>query len=204
MRKIVPVYWGYVPWVKTCWPSGIVTLGLAALVAGLTVIFWLIARLKDLDACMPEFIGLMLLAGILYVIGVFWVGRFRLGKAALLIVLVSAVLFRVVLLSAPSTLSDDVYRYQWDGRAQRAHLNPYAVFPNEEGLEWLQNPEHPEPPGEEAPTIYPPLSEFAYSLVETVKGYKLVSTLLDVASAGLLMLLLVATKQPLHRVLVYA
>ena len=204
MTEIVPVYRGYVQWLKTRWPSWIVTTGLAALVAGLTGIFRWVALQKDLDARMPEFIGLMLLAGIFYVIGVFWVARFQLGASALFIILASAVLFRLVLLSSPSTLSDDVYRYQWDGRVQRAHLNPYVVFPNEEGLEWLQNPEHPEPPGEETPTIYPPLSEFAYRLIETVPGYKRVSTILDLASVGLLMLLLAAVKQPLHRVLVYA
>ena len=203
MTTIVPVRPGYIERLKSCWPGGIVTLGLAALAVGLTGIFGWVARLKDLDARMPEFIGLLLLAGIPYVIGVFWVDRFRLGATALFIILGSAVLFRVVLLLAPTTLSDDVYRYQWDGRAQRAHLNPYLVFPNEEGLEWLQNPDHPEPPGVETPTIYPPLSEFAYRLIETVPEYKRVSTILDLASAGLLMLLLAAMKQPLHRVLVY-
>jgi alpha-1,6-mannosyltransferase len=204
MTKIVAACRGYIQWLKTRWPSGIVTLGLAALVPGLAGIFRWVAREKDLGAHMPEFIGLMLLAGILYVIGVFWVGRFRLGATALFIILGSAILFRVLLLQAPSTLSDDVYRYQWDGRVQRAHLNPYVVFPNQDGLEWLQNPEHPEPPAEETPTIYPPLSLFAYRLIETVRGYKRVSTILDLASAGLLMLLLAAMKQPLHRVLVYA
>jgi hypothetical protein len=204
MTKIVPVGRGYVQWLKTRWPDGIVTLGLVALAAAMTGIFKWLERQKNLNARMAEFIGLMLLAGILYVIGVFWVNRFQLGKTALLIIMGSAILFRVVLLSAPSTLSDDVYRYQWDGRAQRAHLNPYIVFPNAEGLEWLQNPEHPEPPGEETPTIYPPLSEFAYRLIETVPGYKRVSTVLDLASAVLLMLLLVVMKQPLHRVLAYA
>jgi alpha-1,6-mannosyltransferase len=204
MTKIVPAWRGFIQWVRTCWPGGVVTLGLTALVAGLTVIFRWVARQKDLGAHMPEFIGLMLLAGILYVIGVFWVGKFRLGGTALFIILVSAVLFRVVLLSAPTTLSDDVYRYQWDGWVQRAHLNPYVVFPNQEGLESLRNPDHPEPPGEETPTIYPPLSLFAYRLIETVPGYKRVSTILDLASAALLLLLLAAMKQPLHRVLVYA
>jgi hypothetical protein len=204
MRKVVPVHWGNIQWLKPSWPSGIVTIGLAALVAGLTGIFRWVARQKDLDAHMPEFIGLMLLTGIFYVIGVFWVGRFRLGASALFMILAGAILFRVVLLSAPTTLSDDVYRYQWDGRAQRAHLNPYVVFPNQEGLEWLQNPQHPEPPGEEIPSLYPPLSEFAYRLIETVPGYKRVSTIFDLFSTGLLMLLLAGMKQPLHRVLVYA
>ena len=195
---------GSIESLKTRWPRGMVTLGLAALAVGLTSIFKWVARQQDVDAHMPEFIGLLLLAGIFYVTGVFWVERFRLGATALFIILASAALFRVVLLPAASTPSDDVYRYQWDGRVQRAHLNPYVVFPNAEGLEWLQNPEHPEPPGEETPTMYPPLAEFAYRLIETVPGYKRVSTILDLASAGLLVLLLAAMKQPLHRVLAYA
>ena len=194
----------YIERLETRWPPYIVTLGLAALSAGLTAIFRWVARQQDVYAHMPEFVGLLLLAGIFYVIGVFWVERFRLGATALLIILVSAILFRVVLLSTPSTLSDDVYRYQWDGRVQRAHMNPYVVFPNSEGLEWLQNPEHPEPPGEETPTIYPPLSELSYRLIEMVAGYKRASTIFDVASSGVLMLLLSAMKQPLHRVLAYA
>lgn len=202
--KVVPVCRGYIQSFKARWPHGVVTLGLVALAAVLTAIFRWVARQQDLYARMPEFIGLLLLAGILYVIGVFWVERFRLGTAALIIIVASAVLFRVILLPSKSTLSDDVYRYQWDGRVQRAHFNPYVVFPNSPGLEWLQNPEHPQPPGEDTPTIYPPLSEFAYRLIETVPGYKRVSTVLDLASAGLLILLLAAMKQPLHRVLVYA
>ena len=204
MKKIVPTLRGYIQRIKTRWPHGLVTLGLAALAAGLTAIFRWVARQQDLDACMPEFIGLLLLAGILYVIGVFWVERFRLGATALLIILAGAVLFRVELLPARSTPSDDVYRYQWDGRAQRAHLNPYLVFPNSPELDWLQNPEHPEPPAEESPAIYPPLSELAYRLIETVPGYKRVSTILDLASAVVLMFLLAVMKQPLHRVLAYA
>jgi alpha-1,6-mannosyltransferase len=203
MKKLVPIVRGYVEHLKTRPPHGAVTLGLAALGAGLIPIFRWIERQQDVDAHMPEFIGLLLLAGIFYAIGVFWVERFRLGATALVIILGSAVLFRAVLLAAPSTLSDDVYRYQWDGRAQRAHLNPYVVFPTLEGLDWLQNPEHPEPPGEDTPTIYPPLSELTYRLIETVPGYKRASAIFDLASAGMLMLLLTARKQPLHRVLVY-
>jgi alpha-1,6-mannosyltransferase len=204
MGKIVRVFQDYIKRLKTRWPGGIVTLGLTVLAAGLAGIFRWVARQQDLDARMPEFIGLLLLAGILYAVGVFWVERFRLGATALLVILAGAVLFRVVLLPARSTPSDDVYRYQWDGRAQRAHLNPYVVFPNSDGLDWLQNPEHPEPPGEETPTFYPPLCEFAFRLIETVPGYKRVSTILDLASAVVLMFLLATMKQPPHRVLAYA
>lgn len=186
------------------WREGAVTLVLAILAAGLTEIFRVVARLPDLNASMPQFIGLMLLAGILYVLGVFFVERFKLGVTALVIILAGGVLFRAVLLPAKTTPSDDVYRYQWDGRAQRAGLNPYVAFPDEEGLDWLQNPDHPEPPGGETPTIYPPLAEIVYRLIETIPWYKRVSTILDLASACVLLLLLAAVKQPLHRVLTYA
>jgi hypothetical protein len=114
--------------VKTRRLGGVLTLGLAALATGLTGIFRWVAQQDDLEGRMPEFIGLLLLAGILYVIGLFLVERFRLGPTALLIILASAVLFRLVLLPAEPSLSDDVYRYQWDGRIQRAHLDPYVVF----------------------------------------------------------------------------
>ena len=204
LKEILPILGGYIQPRKADRLRPIVTLGLAALAAALTVIFRWVARQSDLQTRMPEFIGLLLLAGILYVVGVFWVERFRLGATALLIILGGAVLFRVTLLPSRLTPSDDVYRYQWDGRAQRAHLNPYVVFPNSPGLAWLQNPEHPEPPGEDTPTVYPPLSEFAYRLIKTVPGYKRVSTILDLGSVGLLILLLSAWKQPPHRVLAYA
>lgn len=206
MTTTVPFRRAYIQRLKTRWaPAAAVTFGLAALAAGLTSIFGWVGRQGDLDARMPEFIGLLLLAGILYVIGVFWVERFQLGRAALLIILVSAVLFRLLLLPAPANLlSDDVYRYQWDGRAQRAHLNPYVAFPKSPGLDGLLNPEQPDPPGATIPTLYPPLSEFAYRLIETIPGYKRASTILDLASIAALLLLLTAMKQPLHRVLAYA
>src|SRR5260370_4583235 len=172
MKRIVPIFRGCLQRFKTRWPHGIVTLGLAALAAGLTGVLRWVARQQDLDARMPEFLGLLLFGGILYGVGVCWVGRFRLGTTALLIILGGAVLFRVVLLPARSTPSDDVYRYQWDGRVQRAHLNPYVLSPNSPGLESLQNPEHPEHPGEETATIYPPVIAFSFSLSETVPGYR--------------------------------
>jgi len=92
----------------------------------------------------------------------------RLGAAALLIILGGAVLFRVTLLRSDVMPSDDAYRYQWDGRVQRVHLNPYLVCRSSSGLAWLKNPDCPQPPGYYTPTIYPPLSELTYRLIETV------------------------------------
>jgi alpha-1,6-mannosyltransferase len=205
MKRTVPLFSGYLEGLKAHASGSIATMALATLAAGLIgIYFWVAQQSDDLDSHMPEFIGLLLLAGILYVIAVFLVARFRLGKAAMMVILAGTVLFRLVLLPATPSLSDDVYRYQWDGRVQRAHLNPYVAIPSSPELASLLNPDNPEPPGIDTPTIYPPLSELVYRTIETVAGYKLVSTILDLGCVGVLMLLLAALKLPLHRVLTYA
>src|SRR6516164_422126 len=100
--------------VECGWVTRVVTFGLAGLAAGLTATFLWVARQEDLEARMPEFIGVLLLAGILYAVGVYCVERFRLGGVALFIILASGVFFRLILFPAEPSLSDDVYRYQWD------------------------------------------------------------------------------------------
>src|SRR5260370_4359142 len=109
MKKVVPIFRGYIQRLKTLWPRGIITLGLAALAVGLTGIFRWVARQQDLDARMPEFIGLLLLAGILYVIGVFWVARFRLGATPILTIPAAVALFPRPMW--PSRLSPSSARY---------------------------------------------------------------------------------------------
>lgn len=205
MTKAVTLLGDHVQRLKIPPPSIVATCALGALATGLTAIyFWVEQQSDDLDSHMPEFIGLLLLAGILYVVAVFLVERFRLGRAAMIVILGGTVLFRLLLLPATPSLSDDVYRYQWDGRVQRAHLNPYLAVPSSPKLSWLLNPDNPEPPGIDTPTIYPPLSELVYRTIETVSGYKRVSTILDLACVGLLLLLLGVMKLSLHRVLAYA
>lgn len=49
-----------------------------------------------------------------------WPGRF--GMA---LVVVVAVALRIAALAGAPVLSDDVYRYAWDGRVQAAGVNPY-------------------------------------------------------------------------------
>src|SRR5258708_5650999 len=205
MTTMVLPFRAYFQRFKAAGSSGIVTLTLAGLAAGLTgIYFWVEQQQDDLDSHIPEFIGLLLLAGILYIVAVCLVERFRLGRAAMMVILAGTVLFRLALLPATPSLSDDVYRYQFDGRVQRAHLNPYLAVPSSPELSWLLNPDNPEPPGIDTPTIYPPLSELVYRTIETVAEYKLVSTILDLGCVGLLWLLLAAMQLPLHRVLAYA
>lgn len=183
------------------WPANLSLLGIAAALAGIFR-FW--GHQHDWKSHVPEFIALALVAGALYLIGVYLVARFTLGAAALLIIIGSALIFRAFLLPLNPSLSEDVYRYQWEGRVQRLHLNPYTVFPAVPALRQLEDPEHPLETARSTPTLYPPLSEAAFSWVETIPAYKRLFTGLDLASLGVLLLTLAVLKQPLHRVLAYA
>jgi alpha-1,6-mannosyltransferase len=199
-------------WPKQAQPSGLArpaggpaaAWGLLALGSGIGAIFVYFARERYLDSHIPEFIALSLAAGVLYLSAVYLVERFRPGASCLFIVLAGAVVFRLIVLPAAPPLSEDVYRYQWEGRAKRAMLNPYSVSPGSPGLAWLEDPQHPIRTGTSTPAIYPPLSELVFSWVTTVPGYKRLFTLLDLLSVLVLLLLLNVRGEPLSRVVTYA
>ena len=180
------------------------TLGLFALAGGMTAIFNFLSRQNPLKTSVPEFIALSLLAGILYLIGVYCVERFSLGGFALGIILAAAIVFRLLLLPSAPSLSDDIYRYQWEGRVHRAGYNPYTVYPAMPSVARFQDPAHRLTTASTNPTPYPAIVEKVFSWVHTVPGYKRLFTALDLASVGVLLLLLARLKQPLHRVLAYA
>ena len=183
--------------------SRVAHVGLLAIAVALGAILYALGRQPELKTHVPEFIALSLAAGAFYLVGVYFVERVRLGRAGLVTILGSAVVFRLCLLPSQPQLSDDVYRYQWEGRVERAHINPYEVFPELPGVRSLADPRHPLA-NRGVRTLYPPLSEAAFSWVKTVAGYKRLFTALDLGSVGLLLLLLATVKQPLQRVLVYA
>ena len=180
------------------------TLGLLVLSGGLGVIFIFIGRWRYLAGAVPEFIALSLAAGILYAAGVYLVEGFVLGPSALLIIVLGALFFRLCLLPCEPGLSNDVYRYQWEGRVERLHLNPYTVYPAMPALSALENRWRPIETGRNVSTLYPPLSEWSFSWVSTIAGYKSLYTGFDLAALGVLAALLAVLKQPLHRLLTYA
>ena len=184
--------------------KALVNFGLLVLGSGLTAIFYYLGRQKNLESRVPEVIALLLVAGILYVAAVYLAERFSTGRFGLAIILGAAVIFRLLLLPAEPSLSNDVYRYQWEGRVQRLGINPYATNPAALAHLGIEDPGRPLEVGRSTPTLYPPLSEWSFSGPKTVAGYKRLYTGLDVASLVVLLLLLAARKLPLERVVVYA
>jgi len=146
----------------------------------------------------------MLVAGALYLASVYVVFRYKSSRSALFVILGATVVFRLFFLPLSPTLSEDVYRYQWEGRVVRDHMNPYTVYPAMPALNWAQNPQHPIETGKNTPTLYPPVSEITFSWVRTVAGYKRLFTALDLATVALLLFILFAADRPLQHVLIYA
>src|SRR5260370_13093356 len=76
------------------------------------------------------FIKLALVQSALYLIVVWLIARAHSARSTLILVLVFAGIFRLSIVFAPPYLSDDIYRYVWDGRFQAAGINPYRYIPS--------------------------------------------------------------------------
>jgi len=72
-------------------------------------------------------------------------------------------IFRIVTITQEPSLSDDIYRYIWDGRVSADCVNPYQYPPNHPELEHLQDSQiyiHINYP--EIATVYPPASQLFF------------------------------------------
>ena len=114
-------------------------------------------------------------------------GRWLLGGVVL-----GGLVFRATLVGVTPTLSDDIYRYVWDGRVQQAGVNPYRYAPDDEALAHFRTPDWDSINHKSIPTIYPPLMQLAFrfgaALSPTVLAQKAMFLGCDIA----VMLLLLA------------
>jgi hypothetical protein len=91
------------------------------------------------------------------------------GRRSLVPILLAAVLFRVAAMPASRDLSDDAYRYHWDGKVLTCGINPYLYAPDATEVAHLQI--HPVDDKINHPwyrTCYPPLAELLFAA-----GYRL-------------------------------
>ncbi len=127
----------------------------------------------------------------------------------LVVIFAFAILFRAVLVFTPPRLSDDMFRYVWDGRVQTHDINPYAYPPNAPQLAPLRDTEiYPRINRKPAVTVYPAGAELAYALLwrivpDSVRWFQIAMALGDLVAGALLVLLLRAMNQPAQRVLIY-
>ena len=103
----------------------------------------------------------------LYGIAVFWTLRQKSGSVRTLILF--GLLFRLTMWNSPVSLSDDIYRYVWDGRVQLAGINPYRYAPEEDSLASLRDSTiYTAINHRQIPTIYPPLAQTFFALMGAI------------------------------------
>ncbi len=124
-------------------------------------------------------------------------------------ILITGIVFRLTLLPLPPFLSDDIYRYVWDGFIQANGINPYLYAPNSEKLALFQSfyafklVNHPN-----LPTIYPPLAQILFFLAylitkHSIIGIKLLIFIAEIISAILLTKTLQKLNLNLTKVAIY-
>ncbi len=120
---------------------------------------------RELRYLLPPLLALAALPA-LFTAGM--LARIPVARRDLRWVLGVGLLARLPFLAADPYLSDDVYRYIWDGRVQVAAEHPYGLAPEAPALDGVERNEpearrvrqrinHPE-----IPTVYPPLLELVF------------------------------------------
>ena len=151
------------------------------------------------------FLAYFVIAGGVYILAVIRLDRDRMPIA---IIWGFAILFRLVLLLTSPTLSDDVFRYTWDGNLLSQWVNPYTLPVNSPALDeystslrelvnhnWMASP-------------YLPSAQLLFLFVqkvspESIKAFQISAVLLDLATAWLVMDILRRVMSSSRQVLIY-
>ncbi|WP_433085436.1 glycosyltransferase 87 family protein [Dactylosporangium sp. CA-052675] len=158
-----------------------------------------------------------LLAWIPFAAGAWLVARTG-RRAALVLVLLGGALLPLAAAAHPPNSSDDVYRYLWDGRVQRAGIDPYRHPPAAPQLRPLRDDTlwHPGAPWcvpdgctlinrPAVPTIYPPVAEALFAaLPARVGAFQLAMAALAAATGALLWFALASLGRDPRRAVLWA
>jgi hypothetical protein len=140
------------------------TQWLRALLLGLVLeaAFVTLARLGNLERFVVETIAIALGAGIVYLVAIYFLEHSPDSRRAFWLILLASIAFRLTLAPLRPTLSDDVFRYRFDGQVQSLGANPYLVRPDDPRYAALAVHSIREIPGHSIRSIYPPLSELVF------------------------------------------
>ncbi len=160
--------------------------------------------LWDLGGSPQAFIALFAAAFVAYL----WATRRLEATMPVVMVLSVAALLRLLLLPLPATLSDDILRYQWDGRVVLAGFNPYRLAPESDELAPLRDDLWRAMPHKQVPSVYPPAALGLFSIASLTAfpaiALKLLLSLADLVACWLLARLAIARGIPAGRAAWYA
>ncbi len=153
-------------------------VGLLTLLLG--VGWWQIRLLGDLRLEPVKALSLYGAIFAMYLLALGWVKSVQKKSfpSAIWLIVLSGLVFRGFLITTPATLSDDIFRYRWDGRVQQAGFNPYKFAPVDERLTELRDEEFSKINFMHLKTVYPPVLQWVFRLGvqvhDSLLGQKLV------------------------------
>jgi hypothetical protein len=168
--------------------------------------FW--ARAGDLTTRVPAHLAVYGIAFVAYIAAL--LASRGLAGSGLLAALALAVAWRIALVPAPPLLSDDIYRYIWEGRVQAEGGNPYAWADRAEAGKWapLRDELWRRMAHKAYTAVYPPLWQLAaraiVSMHASVAAMKAFVVACEVALWAALWLVLRRRGLPPSRLLVIA
>jgi len=170
-----------------------------------TAVYGALAAAGDLRGSLPLY--LICHAGLSLVMLAAWGVLARTGRGGA-IVLGAALVFRLIAALGAPSLSDDVYRYVWDGRVQTHGVHPYGHPPNDPALSQFRDRDWESINHPELRTIYPPLAQGFFFILAAVGagpvGFRLALGCVDFAVVLALVSLLRRLGLPRARVVLYA
>jgi hypothetical protein len=127
---------------------------------------------------------------------------------SVVVIWTAAIAFRVALLVSPTTLSDDVYRYLWDGHLATHGVNPYAHAVKSPTLDGLGIPARSLVNNAWMASPYLPAAQVAFAGVALVApqspgAFQVVMTSFDLLAGLFVMLILRQSGKPPEFVLAY-
>ena len=147
------------------------------------------------------YLAVFLVASVAYIVAVFRLGRDRLPLG---LVWGLGILFRAILLFTEQSLSDDVFRYIWDGHLLRLGINPYALAVNSPLLDSVAIPIRELVNHDWMASPYLPAAQLLFlPLPGNVLVVRILAVILDLSIAILLFASLKRLSIPAAGVLVY-
>ena len=153
--------------------------------------------------CLPDlrgqnvvvFLSYFLLAGAAYTIAV---GRLKCDCIPLTVLWGFAVLFRLTVLATSPSLSDDIYRYIWDGHLMNQGVNPYLEPVDSPTLDVYAIPERDQVNHAWMASPYLPVAQAYFAVITWIspgstRAFQISAVLLD-AVTGLLVMILLGQK----------
>jgi hypothetical protein len=179
-----------------------------------TVVFLFITGACTLLALQPELrLAVPLLIGSTAAMAIISVTTVYLSQQRKIVwsasfIMATALLLRVMFVTAEPQLSDDIYRYIWDGSNILQGVNPYSAAPSAVKPSGGTAAIHSHINHPQYITIYPPGAQIFFAAGaaagSSTTGFKTLLVLLDLSLCWILIMLLKKLEMPIYLALLYA